>query len=136
MNRSLSLLLGMFLLSIPFFAQAQSQATGDKYVFIISKVNYLIAINDAVSASKESGLNVAEVRVILCGESVKVFQGEKNTVIEKALSEKRIRVYACGLSLEQMKVDPKVLPSGVSTVRNGILEGMILEKQGYKRFDL
>lgn len=136
MKRSLSLLLGMFLLSISFFAQAQSQATGDKYVFIISKINHLKAINDAVSASKESGLNVEEVRVILCGESVKVFQGEKNPIIEKALSEKRIRLYACGLSLEQMKVDPTILPSSIPTVRNGILEGMILDKKGYKRFDL
>ncbi|MGC1240219.1 MAG: hypothetical protein WA874_01465 [Chryseosolibacter sp.] len=134
MKRSLSLLLGIVLLSMSFMSQAQSN--GDKYVFVISKVNYLKAINDAVSASKESGLNVEEVRVILCGESVKVFQGEKNPLIEKALGEKRIRLYACGLSLEQMNVDPKVLPSKVSVVRNGILEGMILEKQGYKAFDL
>lgn len=134
MKRSLSLLLGIVLLSMSFMSQAQSN--GDKYVFVISKVNYLKAINDAVSASKESGLNVEDVRVILCGESVKVFQGEKNPLIEKALGEKRIRLYACGLSLEQMNVDPKVLPSKVSVVRNGILEGMILEKQGYKAFDL
>lgn len=136
MKRSISSLLGMLLLSLPFFAQAQSHATADKYVFIISKVNYLKAINDAVSASKESGLNVEEVRVILCGESVKVFQEGKNPIMEKALSEKRIRVYACGLSLEQMKVDPAILPSNVPVVRNGILEGMLLEKKGYKRFDL
>ncbi|MEO5601530.1 MAG: hypothetical protein ABIR06_11455 [Cyclobacteriaceae bacterium] len=134
MNRSLSLLLAIFLLSVSFLSQAQSNA--DKYVFVISKVNYLKAINDAVSASKESGLNVEEVRVIFCGESVKAFEGEKNPIIEKALSEKRIHLYACGLSLEQMNVDPKVLPSNISVVRNGILEGMILEKQGYKVFDL
>lgn len=136
MKCSIRMLLGMFLLSLPFFAPAQPHATGDKYVFIISKVNYLKAINDAVSASKESGLNVDEVRVILCGESVKVFQEGKNPIMEKALSEKRIRVYACGLSLEQMKVDPAILPSNVPVIRNGILEGMLLEKQGYKKFDL
>lgn len=134
MKRSLSLLLGIFLLSVSFHSQAQSN--GDKYVFVISKVNYLKAINDAVSASKESGLNIEEVRVILCGESVKAFQAEKNPLIEKALGEKRIGLYACGLSLEQMNVDPKVLPPNVSVVRNGILEGMVLEKKGYKVFDL
>jgi intracellular sulfur oxidation DsrE/DsrF family protein len=123
----------MFLLSVSFLS---AQSNGDKYVFVISKVNYLKAINDAVSASKESGLNVEEVRVIFCGESVKAFGGEKNPIIERALSENRIRLYACGLSLEQMNVDPKVLPSNVSVVRNGILEGMILEKQGYKVIDL
>lgn len=134
MKRSLSLILGMFLLSASFVSKAQPH--GDKYVFVISKVNYLKAINDAVAASKGSGLNIEEVRVILCGESVKAFQAEKNPIIGKALSEKRIRLYACGLSLDQMNVDPEVLPSDVFVVCNGILEGMILEKQGYKKFDL
>lgn len=133
MKRSLSLLLGIFLLSLSF-SHAQS-GDGDKYVFVISKVNYLKAIQDAVSVSAENGLNVEEIRVILCGESVKGFQ-EKDPIIEKALNEKRIHIYACGLSLDQMKVDKAMLPSGVSIVRNGILEAMVLEKRGYSRFDL
>lgn len=135
MMRKLSLLLIVSLLSVSF-AKAQQEGNGDQYVFVISKVNYLKAINDAVSASKESGLDLREVRVILCGESVKGFQEDKNPIIEKALSEQRIRIYACGLSLEQMQIDPAILPAKVTTVRNGILEAMILEKKGFKRFDL
>ena len=135
MNLKLSLILTLFLLSVSF-SRAQQVAQGDQYVFVISKVNYLKAINDAVSASKESGLALEEVRVILCGESVRGFQESNNPIILKALGEPRIRVYACGLSLEQMKVDPATLPSEVSVVRNGILEAMILEKKGFKRFDL
>ena len=135
MNLKLSLILTLFLLSVSF-SRAQQAAQGDQYVFVISKVNYLKAINDAVSASKESGLALEEVRVILCGESVRGFQESNNPIILKALGEPRIRVYACGLSLEQMKVDPATLPSEVSVVRNGILEAMILEKKGFKRFDL
>jgi intracellular sulfur oxidation DsrE/DsrF family protein len=135
MNLKLSLILTVLMLSFSL-AGAQQVGQGDRYVFIISKVNYLKAIDDAVSASKESGLAVDEVRVILCGESVKGFQEENNPIISKALGESRLRVYACGLSLEQMKVDPATLPTKVSIVRNGILEAMILEKQGFKRFDL
>lgn len=135
MNLKLSLILIVFLLS-GSFSRAQQVDRGDQYVFVISKVNYLKAINDAVSASKESGLALEEVRVILCGESVKGFEESSNPIILKALDEPRIRVYACGLSLEQMKVDPAKLPSKVSVVRNGILEAMILEKKGFKRFDL
>lgn len=134
MKRSLSLLFALFLLTVSV-AHAQKTSGGDKYVFVISKVNYLKAINDALSVSAENGLNVREARVIFCGESVKSFQ-EKNPIIEKAMGDPRIRIVACGLSLEQMNIDPKVLPSGVSTIRNGILEAMILEKQGYKKFDL
>ncbi|HET9487316.1 MAG TPA: hypothetical protein VFO54_07780 [Chryseosolibacter sp.] len=133
MKLSLSFLIAIFLLSLSI-SHAQP-ARGDNYIFVISKVNYLKAINDAVSASKENGLDIQEVRVIFCGESVKAFE-EKNPIIEKALSLDRVRLYACGLSLEQMKVDPSILPSNVATVRNGILEAMILEKQGYKKFDL
>lgn len=117
------------------FSAAKAQQEGDKYVFVISKVNYLKAINDAVIASKENGLNVQEIRVIFCGESVKAFQ-EHNPIVEKALAGDKVKLYACGLSLEQMKVDPKILPSKVSIVRNGILEAMVLEKQGYIKFDL
>jgi intracellular sulfur oxidation DsrE/DsrF family protein len=135
MNLKLSLILTVLMLSFSL-ARAQQAGQGDRYVFVISKVNYLKAIDDAVSASKESGLAVDEVRVILCGESVKGFQEENNPIISKALGESRLRVYACGLSLEQMKVDPATLPTKVSIVRNGILEAMILEKQGFKRFDL
>jgi intracellular sulfur oxidation DsrE/DsrF family protein len=132
MKLSLSFLIAIFFLSLSI---SHAQPEGDKYVFVISKVNYLKAINDAVSASKENGLDIQEVRVVFCGESVKAF-GEKNPIIEKALSLDRVRLYACGLSLEQMKVDPSILPAKVETVRNGILEAMILEKQGYKKFDL
>lgn len=134
MKRSLSLLFAVFLLAVSV-AHAQQTSGGDKYVFVVSKVNYLKAIDDALSVSAENGLNVREARVIFCGESVKSFQ-EKNPIIEKAMRDPRIRIVACGLSLEQMNIDPKVLPSGVSTIRNGILEAMILEKQGFKKFDL
>ena len=134
MKQRLSVFLGIFLLVFSFSA-ATAQQGGDKYVFVISKVNYLKAISDAVSASKENGLNVQEIRVIFCGESVKAFQ-EQNPIVEKALAGDKVKLYACGLSLEQMKIDPKILPSKVSIVRNGILEAMVLEKQGYIKFDL
>lgn len=114
---------------------ANAQQGGDKYVFVISKVNYLKAINDAVMVSNDNGLNIQEIRVIFCGESVKAFQ-EKNPIVEKALTADNVKLYACGLSLEQMNVDPGILPSEVSVVRNGILEAMVLEKQGYIKFDL
>lgn len=134
MKQRLSVFLGIFLLVFSF-STARAQQGGDKYVFVISKVNYLKAINDAVIASKENGLNVQEIRVIFCGESVKAFQ-EKNPIVEKALAGDKVKLYACGLSLEQMEVDPKILPSKVSLVRNGILEAMVLERQGYIKFDL
>lgn len=134
MKRILKFLFLISLLPVSY-SHAQQQAGGDRYVFVISKVNYLKAIHDAVSVSNENGLNVAEARVILCGESVKAFQ-EKHPIMQKALADGRIALYACGLSLEQMQIDPGTLPAKVSTVRNGILEAMILEKRGFTRFDL
>lgn len=129
-----NVLIVVFFLSLAM-GHAQSEESGDRYVFVISKVNYLKAIEDAVSVSGRNGLDIREVRVILCGESVKAFQ-EKNPLVENALRNDRVKLYACGLSLEQMKVDAAELPSGVSTVRNGLLESMILEKRGYIRYDL
>lgn len=109
--------------------------SGDKYVFVISKINYLKAIEDAVNQSKAEGIDLSEARVILCGESVKAF-AEENAIVTKALQNPRIKLYACGLSLDQMKIDPSVLPDNVSMVRNGILEAMKLENKGYRKYDL
>lgn len=101
----------------------------------MSKVNYLKAIEDAVSRAGAEGLELAEALVILCGESVKALT-EENEIIQRSLQNPRIKLYACGLSLEQMKVDASLLPEEVAVVRNGILEAMKLEMDGYRKFDL
>ena len=123
------------LLSLLAIGNSFAQGNSSKYVFVISKVNYLKAIDDAVAEAKNASLDISEVRVILCGESVKAFQ-EENPIIAKALKEEKIKIFACGLSLEQMKVDKQLLPKNVAVVRNGLLEAMILEKKGFNKFDL
>ena len=134
MNRRVSVITALLVLLSVAFSSAQSQQDG-RYVFVISKVNYLKAIEDAVSQSKHEGIALTEARVILCGESVKALV-EENPIVKKALQNANIKIYACGLSLEQMNVDPNALPKEIPTVRNGILEAMKLEKEGYKKFDL
>lgn len=134
MKKSVSVITVLIMVLSAGFVSGQTN-TGQKYVFVISKINYLKAIDDAVIQSKTEGIALSEARVILCGESVKALAGE-NAIVAKALQNKRIKLYACGLSLEQMSMDPALLPSDVSIVRNGILEGMKLEKDGYKKFDL
>lgn len=115
---------------------AQNKVEGNNYVFVISKVNYLLAIDDAIAASTKNGeLKINDVRVILCGESVKAFQ-ERNPLIEKVLNDRKITLLACGLSLDQIKIDPSILPAKVKVVPNGLLEAMILESKGYKKYDL
>jgi len=128
-------ILGLILLSLLTIGNAFAQDNSSKYVFLISKVNYLKAIDDAVAEAKNTNHDISEVRVILCGESVQAFQQE-NPLIAKALKEEKIKIFACGLSLEQMKVDKQLLPKNVDVVRNGLLEAMILEKKGYNKFDL
>lgn len=133
MKLKIGFLVAFFMLS--FALSAQERNDEGKYVFIISKVNYLKAIDDAILGAPESKLHIAEVRVILCGESVKAFT-EKDPLIEKALQNSKITLQACGLSLDQMKVDKSHLPGKVKVVRNGILEAMLLESRGFKKYDL
>jgi intracellular sulfur oxidation DsrE/DsrF family protein len=133
MKSKISSLIVALLLSSSFLFGQESQETN--YVFVISKVNYLKAIDDAVESSKNGGLKIGDVKVILCGESVKVFQ-EKNSLLEKSLQNVKISIMACGLSLDQMKIDPSILPSNVKLVRNGLLEAMILESKGYSKYDM
>lgn len=134
MRRSVSVITGLLLVLSVAWATAQNRE-GGRYVFVMSKVNYLKAIEDAVSRAGAEGLELAEALVILCGESVKALT-EENEIIQRSLQNPRIKLYACGLSLEQMKVDASLLPEEVAVVRNGILEAMKLEMDGYRKFDL
>ncbi len=134
MIRSLSVIAVLIMVFSALSVSGQAEMRG-KYVFVISKVNYLKAIEDAVNQSKAAGIELSEARVILCGESVKAF-AEENAIVTKALQNPRIKLFACGLSLDQMKIDPSVLPDNVSMVRNGILEAMKLENKGYRKYDL
>lgn len=134
MIRSLSVIAVLIMVFSALSVSGQAEMRG-KYVFVISKVNYLKAIEDAVNQSKAAGIDLSEARVILCGESVKAF-AEENAIVTKALQNPRIKLFACGLSLDQMKIDPSVLPDNVSMVRNGILEAMKLENKGYRKYDL
>lgn len=134
MRRRATLITWLLLIVSVAYVNAQMKTDG-RYVFVISKVNYLKAIDDAVNQSQSEGLDLFEARVILCGESVKAL-AEENPIVKKALQNRKIKLYACGLSLEQMNVDAKLLPKEVVTVRNGILEALKLERDGYKKFDL
>lgn len=134
MKLKISVFVALFMVSMATLFGQDGNNDG-KYVFIISKVNYLKAIDDAILGASENNLQITEVRVILCGESVNAFV-EKNPLIEKALKNPKITLQACGLSLDQMKVDKSNLPEKVKIVRNGILEAMILENKGYKKYDL
>jgi hypothetical protein len=69
MMKSVSVISALLVLLSVTFASAQSQQ-GGRYVFVISKVNYLKAIDDAVSQSKLEGLALSEARVIFCGDLV------------------------------------------------------------------
>ena len=131
-SRISSLIVALLLSSSFLFAQ---EAQGTNYVFVISKVNYLKAIDDAIESSKNGDLKIGDVKVVLCGESVNAFQ-EKNPLLEKSLQNEKISIMACGLSLDQMKIDPSILPSNVKLVQNGLLEAMILESKGYKKYDM
>ncbi len=134
MTRRVSLITGLLLIMSVLFVNAQAKNEG-KYVFVISTVNYLKAIEDAVLQSSSEGLELSEARVILCGESVKALAEEK-PIVKKALQNPKIKLYACGMSLEQMHVDVNTLPKGVPTVKNGILEPLKLERDGFKKVDL
>lgn len=127
-----SLIVALLLSSSFLFAQ---EVQGTNYVFVISKVNYLKAIDDAIESSQNADLKIGDVKVILCGESVKAFQG-KNPLLERALQNEKMSIIACGLSLDQMKIESSILPARVKLVRNGLLEAMILESKGYTKYDM
>jgi hypothetical protein len=56
----------------------------------------IIALPLLSAATQNADLKIGDVKVILCGESVKAFEW-KNPLLEKALQNEKMSIMACGL---------------------------------------
>ena len=74
-----------------------------------------------------------QVTIVACGPAVKsLLKGSGiEAELEKTRAKGDVRVVACGITLEQMKLDPDQLADGVEAVPNGFIELARLQALGY-----
>lgn len=83
------------------------------------------------------GFPVPDVTVVVCGKAVTALEAgsETEAALDDALAG-RVRVVACGISLEKLQLAPDRLTDGVEVVENGLLEVIQLQAKGYLSVEL
>lgn len=122
----------------PMVAQTNSQNGPQNYVVLTKKVEQLTPILLSAEALKiEDGAHFGAFKVIICGKNI----GDVTDLsmmephLEKA-SKLGVDLIACGFSLKKFKVDADKVPEEMSTVDNGILYNLQMQKMGYKSLGL
>jgi intracellular sulfur oxidation DsrE/DsrF family protein len=80
----------------------------------------------------EDGDKHGEFYIVICGKTVSDIANntEFNELLKQAKMQ-NVRVFACGLSLDQFSVSPDQLPNDIDTIDNGILYGLQLTREGF-----
>lgn len=114
-------------------AQTDFNPEKNNYLVLTQKIQQLKPILLTAKDLKEGdGDNYGEFQVVICGKTVNELTDSKT--IDKLLKEAKeehVKIFVCGLSLSKFNIDPSALPQGVDDVKNGILYGFQLKKNGF-----
>ena len=91
-----------------------------------------VALKTAEQMLAGQGFLAQKVELVICGEGVQaLLRSAKGAELLKQAADKGVKIVACGLSLQQAKIDKADLAPGVQTVDNGLIEVIQLQSQGY-----
>lgn len=80
----------------------------------------------------EDGDNFGEFHIVICGNTVNDIPNNTEFIeLLKQSKKQNVRVFACGLSLDQFNVSSDQLPDDIDTIDNGILYGLQVAKKGF-----
>ncbi len=111
----------------------QSIRKNGKYALLVMKALHLkTAINTGIEFKANS--KKIDFQIIVCGELVKEISQDAalQSLIKNAVSQHGLKVLACGLSIEQLKVDKSLLPNEIKVTRNGLIYMFGLQEKNYK----
>jgi intracellular sulfur oxidation DsrE/DsrF family protein len=82
-------------------------------------------------------LSTTPVEIVVCGKAVRAIQsGDPLADAIARTSGERVRVLACGMSLDNLGVDPSTLAGDVTVVPNGLAHALKRQAAGYLSVDL
>lgn len=133
MKRYILFLTTMFLI-LGGTAKAQ-EFNSNKNNYLVFSKNILQLKPTLLTASElaiEDGDKHGEFYIVICGKTVSDIANntEFNELLKQAKMQ-NVRVFACGLSLDQFSVSPDQLPNDIDTIDNGILYGLQLTREGF-----
>ncbi len=83
------------------------------------------------------GFPVSEATIVVCGQAVQSLQRDSDEAALIGRSAKNgVRVTACGISLDKLKVRRDRLVPEVQVVTNGLVELLKLQKRGFHSIEL
>lgn len=82
-------------------------------------------------------LSTTPVEIVVCGKAVRDIQSEDPLADSIArVSSETVRVLACGMSINNLGVDPKTLADDVTVVPNGLAHALKRQAAGYLSVEL
>ena len=135
MKNSIIILSTLFLL---LFATTQLQAQD----FNPKKNNYLVLSKNiqqlkpvlltAKELAKEDGKKYGDFYIVICGKTVNDIENNTdfNQLLDLAKAQS-VKVFVCGISLNNSNISVDQMPSNLQITANGILYGFQLTKKGF-----
>ena len=133
MKKSIIFLTSMLLLFLGTTKAQEFNPNKNNYLVFTKNTQQLKPVLiTANELSVEDGNQYGEFHIVICGETVTdiVNNSAFNELLLHARNQ-NVKVFACGLSLDQFNVSPDQLPEDIDTIPNGILYGLQLTREGF-----
>ena len=133
MKKSILFLTTMFLMLLGTAKAQEFNPNKNNYLVFSKNIKQLKPVLKTDSdLSKEDGDKYGEFHIVICGETVTdiVNNSAFNELLLQARNQ-NVKVFACGLSLDQFNVSTDQLPIDIDTIPNGILYGLQLTREGF-----
>lgn len=130
------------------FAQASSQARtsasanveqASGAVIIVRQVGHArAALQTAESLRTRARFGDAPIEIVVCGQGSEHLVRSSPDAADLVAEARRldVRLFACGLSLGNLGIDPADLAEGVGVVPNGLLHALERQADGYLSVEL
>lgn len=133
MKKSIIFLTSMLLLFLGTTKAQEFNPNKNNYLVFSKNIQQLKPLLiTANELSLEDGNQYGEFHIVICGKTVSDITN--NTTLNELLKQAKkqnVKVFACGLSLDQFNVSPDQLPEDIDTIPNGILYGLQLTREGF-----
>ncbi len=115
-----------------------AQSDAHDVVLLVREPQHLsAALKTAEEIRSDATVRAGRIEIIVCGKASSSLQVGSN--LEDALREAAGRgavITACGMSLNQMNIDPATLLDIVQVVPNGLTRALQLQAEGYLSVEL
>ena len=133
MKKSIIFLTSMFLLFLGTVKAQEFNPNKNNYLVFSKNIQQLKpTLLTASELAIEDGDKYGEFHIVICGKTViDIADNTKYNELLKQAKKQNVKVFACGLSLDQFNVSADQLPRDIETIANGILYGLQLTREGF-----